>query len=100
MKVSALFLFLAISISTFAQNAKGKQFPALTGESFAGKTVNLPTDTKGKVTVIGVCFSKAAEDDLKTWLNPMYNMFVVKKDTADFFSAAVNYDVNFFFVPM
>jgi hypothetical protein len=27
-------------------------------------------------------------------------MFVVKKDTSDFFSAAVNYDVNFFFIPM
>ena len=78
----------------------GKQFPDLEGESFAGKTVNIPTDTKGKVSVIGVCFSKAAEDDLKTWLNPMYNMFVVKKDTSDFFSAAVNYDVNFFFIPM
>lgn len=79
MKLFGFILLLTLSISVIAQNAKGKQFPALTGESFAGKTVNLPTDTKGKVTVIGVCFSKAAEDDLKTWLNLMYNMFVVKK---------------------
>ncbi len=100
MKLSTLILLLALSISTIAQNSKGKQFPNLTGESFSGKTVNIPADTKGKVSVIGVCFSKAAEDDLKTWLNPMYNMFVVKKDTSDFFSAAVNYDVNFFFIPM
>ncbi|MDP2386106.1 MAG: hypothetical protein Q8M29_07030 [Bacteroidota bacterium] len=93
-------LALLVTVAVNAQNAKGKVFPDLTGESFAGKTVNLPKDTKGKMTVIGVCFSKAAEEDLKTWLNPMYNTFVEKKDTTEFFSAAVNYDAYFYFIPM
>ena len=91
---------LLVTVSANAQKAKGKMFPDLTGESFAGKTVNLPKDTKGKMTVIGVCFSKAAEEDLKTWLNPMYNTFVEKKDTSSFFSATVSYDANFYFIPM
>lgn len=95
-----LLLLTVFSVHLQAQKAKGKIFPDLSGESFAGKNVELPKDTKGKITLIGVCFSKDAEDDLKTWLNPVYNMFVVKKDTTDFFSAAVNYDVNFFFIPM
>lgn len=99
-KLIIICLFLTFAGGINAQNAKGKQFPVLSGESFSGKTVNLPTDTKGKITLIGVCFSKDAEDDLKTWLNPVYNMFVVKKDTNNFFDAAINYDVNFFFIPM
>src|SRR5688572_14947716 len=98
--ISIIALGLLLSVNVLAQKAKGKVFPDLSGETFAGKTVNLPKDTKGKMTVIGVCFSKAAEEDLKTWLNPMYNTFVVKKDTSDFFSAAINYDANFYFIPM
>jgi hypothetical protein len=79
---------------------KGKQFPTLAGETFEGKNISIPENTKGKISIVGVCFSKGAEDDLKTWLNPMYNMFIVKKDTNDFFSAAANYDVHFYFIPM
>ncbi len=98
-----LFAFLLLSLlgnSLNSQNCKGKTFPDLSGETFDGKNISVPKNTMGKISIIGVCFSKDAEDELKTWLNPIYNMFVVKKDTADFFSAAVNYDVNFYFIPM
>lgn len=100
MKNLFLILTVVFALSAKAQTGKGEMFPSLTGESFDGKVVNIPDQTKGKITIVGVCFSKAAEDQLKTWLNPVYNMFVVKKDTNDFFSAAVNYDVHFYFVPM
>jgi hypothetical protein len=100
MKNCILILAAFLSLNIYAQTGKGEMFPSLTGESFDGKVVNIPDQTKGKITIVGVCFSKAAEDQLKTWLNPVYNMFVVKKDTNDFFSAAVNYDVHFYFVPM
>ncbi|MFL5752198.1 MAG: hypothetical protein ACJ76F_02230 [Bacteroidia bacterium] len=97
-------LLTALSLFTssvfFAQNGKGQQFPSMTGETFDYKAISLPEQTKGKISIIGVCFSKGAEDDLKTWLNPLYNMFIVKKDTNDFFSAAANYDVHFYFIPM
>ena len=100
MKNILILFALVLSFSAFSQNGKGQQYPPMTGETFAGKAISLPEDTKGKITIIGVCFSKKAEDDLKTWLNPLYNMFIVKKDTNDFFSAAANYDVHFYFIPM
>lgn len=95
-----LCVCLVLTISASAQKAAGRMFPDLTGETFAGKTVNLPKETKGKFTLIGVCFSKDAEDDLKGWLNPVYNAFVVKKDTTGFMSMAANYDAYFYFIPM
>lgn len=80
----------------------GKTFPYLQGEDYNGKKVNLPVDTKGKYTLIGMAFSNAAESDLKTWINPIYNKFIVKVDRskADIFDAGVDYDVNLYFIPM
>ncbi len=95
----AILLLLQVQLCC-AQQLKGKNFPELSGETFDGKNISIPKNTNGKISVIGICFSKDAEADLKTWLNPMYNLLIVKKDTNDFFSAAVNYDVNFYFVPM
>jgi hypothetical protein len=100
MKNLFFILTIAFTVKAFAQNGKGQMYPSMTGETFDGKTISIPEQTNGKISIIGVCFSKAAEADLKTWLNPIYNMFVVKKDTNDFMSAAANYDVNFYFIPM
>lgn len=100
MKKIITLLFVVVSAVMMAQNGTGKQFPDCSGETFDGKKVNIPAQTKGKVTVIGIAFTQAAEEDLKTWLNPMYQTFVVKKDTSNFFDVAQNYDVNFYFIPM
>ena len=96
-----LFFLFVFNISlVFAQEYKGKEFPLVTGETFDGKSLAIPTTTNGKASVIGICFSKDAEKELKAWLNPVYNLFIVKKDENDFFSAAANYDVSFYFIPM
>ena len=81
---------------------EGKMFPAMVCENYNGKKVNLPLDTKGKYTLLGLAFSNGAEDDLKTWINPIYNKFIVKVDAskADAFDVHVDYDVNLFFIPM
>ncbi len=80
----------------------GKPFPEMLCEDYNGKSVNLPADTKGKYTLLGMAFSKGAETELKTWLNPMYNKFVVKKDKkdADVFDVQYDYNINLYFVPM
>lgn len=70
-------------------------FPELQGETLDGKTITLPTDTKGKVTLVGMSYSKKAEATLKTWYQPMYDKFVLKRGMFD-----SQYDVNFLFVPM
>ena len=80
----------------------GTMFPVMVCEDYNGKDVNLPIDTKGKYTLLGMAFSNDAEGDLKTWIKPIYNKFIVKVDAskADAFDAHIDYDVNLYFVPM
>jgi hypothetical protein len=80
----------------------GKMFPDLQGEDYNGKKVNLPSETKGKYTLLGMAFSNSAEDDLKTWISPVYNKFIGKVDAskADVFDVSTEYDINLFFIPM
>lgn len=106
MKKIAIVLMLSITLFFIGfkpyGGVVGKIFPYLQGEDYNGKKVNLPVDTKGKYTLIGMAFSNAAESDLKTWINPIYNKFIVKIDRskADVFDAGIDYDVNLFFIPM
>jgi hypothetical protein len=80
----------------------GTLFPAMECEDYNGKAVNIPADTKGKYTLVCCAFSTAAEDDLKTWINPIYNKFIGKVDAsqADVFDVHMDYDVNLYFIPM
>lgn len=80
----------------------GKQFPTMQCEDYNGKKINIPLETKGKYTLLGMAFDKDAESSLKTWINPIYNKFIVKNDQsqADVFAVGNDYDVNLFFIPM
>lgn len=100
MKRIALITLVVAFTKLNAQHGTGKMFPTITGETFTEKNVTIPTACKGKPTLIGICFSKSAEADLKTWLNPAYNEFVVKRDTTNAFGAVVSYDINYYFIPM
>lgn len=101
-----LLLFAAILLFTVSfkppGGVVGKMFPSLQCEDYNGKIVTLPTDTKGKYTLLGMAFSNDAEANLKTWINPIYNKFIVKVDAsqADVFDVHVDHDVNLFFIPM
>ncbi len=66
-------------------------------ETVEDKKVNLPLDTKGKYTLLGLAYSKKSEDELNTWFSPVYNKFV-RKPTG--MMAGMGYDVNVYFVPM
>lgn len=84
-----------VSYSATAQ-LKGKVFPAISGEILQNdKTIVIPDDTKGKFTLIGMAYSKGAEKDLETWLQPAYDKFIAKTGMWD---AAM--DVNLYFIPM
>ena len=80
----------------------GTMFPEMICENYDGKNVHLPNDTKGKYTLLAMAFSTAAEDDLKTWINPIYNKFIGKVDAskADVFDVSIDYEVNLYFIPM
>lgn len=80
----------------------GTLFPSMECEDYNGTKIKLPDDTKGKYTLIGLAFSTAAEDDLKTWVAPIYNKFIGEVDVskADMFDVTVDYDINLYFIPM
>ncbi|MDF2438112.1 MAG: hypothetical protein K0Q95_2488 [Bacteroidota bacterium] len=101
--ILSLFLIATVIFLSFkTPGAVGKMFPDISCENYEGKMVNIPTDTKGKYTLIAMAFSTAAEDDLKTWINPVYNKFIGKLDAsqADVFDVSYDYDINLYFIPM
>lgn len=75
----------------------GKMFPDLDAQTADDKKVQLPQDVKGKYTLLGLAYSKKAEDDLNTWFEPVFNKFIQKPKGL---MAGMGYDVNVYFVPM
>jgi len=86
-----------------ASNAQviGSQFPIMNTSTADGKIVDLPKDTRGKFTLLGLAFSKKSEDDLNTWMEPVFWKFIDKPEgKVDQLFGNYQYDVNAFFVPM
>jgi hypothetical protein len=73
----------------------GKLFPTLSGEILEGGTGTVPEDYKGKITLIGMAWSKKAEDALASWYAPLYDKFVLKRGIMD-----ADYDVRLCLIPM
>src|SRR4051812_849967 len=97
MKKALIMMFwLAATSFSFAQ-VLGKMFPDMTAETVEDKKVNLPTDTKGKYTLLGLAYSKKSEDELNGWFNPIFSKFIQKTNGL---MAGMGYDVNVYFVPM
>jgi hypothetical protein len=88
---------LLILISSFVSE-KGKIFPSLKGENLDGKIITIPNDTKGKYSLIGLASSQKAQDDLKTWLQPIYETFIAKSSKPSLFEDT--YDVHLYLVLM
>jgi hypothetical protein len=100
--LSSLVLLIATCFAFKPTGVIGNMFPDISCEAYDGKIVNIPADTKGKYTLIAMAFSTAAEDDLKTWVNPVYNKFIGKVDAAqaDVFDVSYDYDIHLYFIPM
>jgi len=79
--------------ASFAQ--MGKPFPKLESKKLNGQAFPVPDSVKGKYSIIGIAFSKKAEESLKTWYQPAYQTFIQKKKTI--FAEEV-YNVNTYFV--
>jgi len=99
MKKIILVAFILAFAKLNAQYGKGKMFPDMAAETFTEKPLNLPADVKGKFSIIGMCFNKDAEGDLQTWLNPLYNAYVLKHEGDEAFGVAATADVNFYLMP-
>ena len=103
-KISKLLIIVTLISVAFKpeESVIGKMMPVMECEDFNGKKIALPTDTKDKYTLLGIVFSKDAETDLKSWMNPIYNRFIVKPDnkSADVFAVSDGFDINMYFIPM
>jgi hypothetical protein len=97
MKHTFVLLLLLVTSFTIRAQVVGKDFPALEAETVEDKKVNLPEETKGKYTLLGMAYSKKSEDELNSWFQPIFEKFIQKnKGLFEGFA----YDVNVYFVPM
>jgi hypothetical protein len=94
-----LILSLLLLASGFSMaQVIGKTFPNMDAETVEDRKVKLPGDVKGKYTLLGLAYSKKAEDELNTWFSPVFEKFV-RKNTGSLFDN-MGYDVNVYFIPM
>lgn len=99
MKRLALVVTFFIAATAVQAQVIGKIFPDMEAETADDKKVSLPNDVKGKYTLLGLAYSKKAEDELNTWFSPVYEKFVRKAQKGGLFED-MGYDVNVYFVPM
>ncbi len=98
--IPTVILLAMFSIASKAQ-VVDSQFPDMNTSTADGKELNLPKDTRGKYTLLGLAFSKKSESDLNSWMEPVFWKFIHKPttQTGQLF-AETSYDVNAYFVPM
>ncbi|MEQ9304853.1 MAG: hypothetical protein RJQ14_13175, partial [Marinoscillum sp.] len=97
-KIIILTISLCILSSTASDAQVGNQFPSMEAETLTNEFVDLPQDIGGKYSLIGLAYSKKAEDYLKGWFEPVYNQFIYKNPNPGPFD--FSFDVNTYFVPM
>jgi len=95
MKNILVFILIASASIASAIAQTGSAFPNFPTKKLSGQTFILPDSVKGKYTIIGIAFSKKAEESLISWYQPAYQTFIQKKKTM--FAEEV-YNVNTYFV--
>ena len=48
-----------------------EKFPEIQVTDLNDKSINIPQDTEGKFTLIGIAFSQDAQNDLYSWSQPV-----------------------------
>jgi hypothetical protein len=91
-----LTLLIIFSFSFFSHAQKA--FPDIEGKCLNEKMMSIPNDTKGKMTLVGIAFSKKSEEDLRTWFRPTYSTFINPPKSS--LIPVDDYDVNLIFIPM
>jgi hypothetical protein len=95
-----LTLLLILSATCFlslSAQVIGKAFPSMEAETVEDKKVLLPAAVAGKYTLLGLAYSKKAEDELNSWFQPVFEKFIQKNKGV---FESFGYDVNVYFVPM
>jgi len=95
-KITLLLILCHFVFFAFAQ--KGASFPEIEGETLTNQKITVPTDTKDKITLVGIAYSKKSEELLQQWFEPAHRTFV--DPPKEVFIPVTEYDVNLFFIPM
>ncbi len=72
----------------------------MAAETVEDVVINIPTDTNGKYSLLGLAYSKKSEGDLQGWYSPVYNKFIPKKEGEGGLFGGFGYDVHVYFIPM
>ncbi|MGY8954351.1 MAG: hypothetical protein ACKVJP_13415, partial [Flavobacteriales bacterium] len=67
----------------------------LIGQLVDGKAIDLPESVQGNYTILGLSWSKIAEESFESWINPSWSKFVAKTGMLE-----EMYSVNLYFIPM
>jgi hypothetical protein len=96
MKNISIIFFLIAAFQVSAQ--VGKTFPYLSAHKLDDFKVELPSNTNGKYTLLGMAYSKEAEAELATWYQPVYETFIHQDAGGPF--EVEHYDIHLFLIPM
>ncbi|WP_020533707.1 hypothetical protein [Flexithrix dorotheae] len=96
-RIGLVISIIFLSFQSFAQ--RGKVFPQITGETLSDKSMTLPSDTRGKYTLVGMAYSKKSDNLLKQWFSPLHQTFIDPPKN-DLFPDDDGYDVNMYFVAL
>jgi hypothetical protein len=94
-KLKCIVVISSLLLTSVTLAKVGNDFPELTGETVFNKKINIPTTTNGRYTIIGLASSKKSEAALRTWMQPVYDMFINQNTFIP-----IDYNVNIYFVPM
>lgn len=97
MRIYAVIILFFLSQVAYSQ--KGKTFPGIKGTTLDDQSINIPLKND-KYSIIAMAYDQDAEDQLKEWLNPIYDMFIKVEHAPGSFDMADLYDVNFTFIPL
>ena len=89
MKKTLLLFAIAATLASFTFSI-GQPFPTMKGHTLENKEMTLPLDVMHKFTVVAIASTMRAQEDLDTWLQPMYSSFAENP----------MYPVNLFVIPM
>lgn len=93
------YVFLTLIPFLFLTNASAqKGFPTISGKTLEDQSISIPTDTKGKVTLIALAYSAKSDKYLKDWLEPIYRNFINPPSST--FMPSIPYDVNIYFIAL
>jgi len=97
MKFRVLLIVYIITLPLLKAQT-GATFPNLSGQTLVDKSLTIPIDTKGKVTLIALAYSPKSDKYLKDWLEPIYRNFINPPSST--FMPSIPYDVNIYFVAL